>query len=123
MTTVKKVKILGEDWKVIITNDKIKYSGLQEVSGYCDHTSKICVIDNKLENDYFQPQNPKEYIKRAVRHELIHAFLFEAGLAYDSLSCRGSWAMNEEMIDWFARQITKIENVALEIDLVIDKMT
>ncbi len=122
MTIVKKVKILGESWKIVITDNNKKYD-LDNVSGYCDYSAKTCVICNKIDNQNFEGTNPRAYMKRVARHEITHAFMFESGLAYDSSEHQGAWAMNEEMIDWFARQITKIENVALEIDLVIDKMT
>lgn len=41
-----------------------------------------------------------------LRHELIHAFLFETGLGFCS-----EWATNEEMVDWFARNWTKINKL------------
>jgi hypothetical protein len=43
--------------------------------------------------------------KRILRHELIHAFLYESGLD----QC--SWADNEEMIDFFAISLPKIFHV------------
>ena len=41
--------------------------------------------------------------KKNVRHELVHAFLFECGLAENS-----NWAQNEELVDWIAIQGPKI---------------
>ena len=41
--------------------------------------------------------------KRILRHEIIHAFAFESGLADDS-----AWAMDEEMTDWIAHQFPKM---------------
>ncbi|MFD1464645.1 hypothetical protein ACFQ4L_00875 [Lapidilactobacillus mulanensis] len=38
-----------------------------------------------------------------TRHELIHAFLCESGLAENS-----DWAQNEEVVDWIARQFPKL---------------
>jgi uncharacterized membrane protein len=55
--------------------------------------------------------------KRILRHEIIHAFLFESGLADDSNSA-DAWAVNEEMVDWFARQAPKIYKVYKELKLV-----
>ena len=37
------------------------------------------------------------------RHEIIHAFLCESGLAENS-----TWAQEEEMVDWFAKQAPKL---------------
>ena len=47
------------------------------------------------------------------RHEIVHAFLLESGLA----ECSGDtdcWAQNEAMVDWFARQGQKIYAAWLE---------
>lgn len=42
-----------------------------------------------------------------MRHEVIHAFLFESGLAENS-NTSDAWAVNEEMVDWLAIQAPKI---------------
>ena len=123
MTTVKKVKILGETWKIIISADKVKYIGLEGANGYCDNSDRFCIIENQIGNKEFELKNPKVFMKRTVRHEITHAFLFESGLAHSSLNYQNGWAMNEEMIDWIAKNIDRILKVCNEIDLVIDKMT
>ena len=38
--------------------------------------------------------------KKVIRHELVHAFLFESGLSVNS------WADNEEIVDWIAIQFS-----------------
>lgn len=44
-------------------------------------------------------------------------FLFETGLGFCS-----DWATNEEMVDYFARNWTKIDNIMNNsIDKIIDK--
>lgn len=43
-----------------------------------------------------------------MRHEIVHAYLFESGLT----ECSGavnSWAINEEMVDWIASQFPKMK--------------
>ena len=45
----------------------------------------------------------KMKINKVKRHEIIHAFLFESGLAENS-----AWAQNEEMVDFFAIQFPKL---------------
>ena len=47
------------------------------------------------------------YQHKVIRHEIVHAFLYESGLDVNSLS-GGAWAKNEEMVDWMAIQIPKI---------------
>ena len=41
--------------------------------------------------------------KKVVRHEIVHAFLTESGLAENSF-----WAQNEELVDWIAIQGPKL---------------
>lgn len=43
---------------------------------------------------------------RVLRHEILHAFIFECGLDTEN-----SWARNEEMIEFFALQSYKIATV------------
>lgn len=48
-----------------------------------------------------------DYMRKCMRHELVHAFLYESGLSINSLSPSG-WASNEEMTDWIAIQGPKL---------------
>ena len=57
-----------------------------------------------------------EYRKQVLRHEIVHAFLFESGLDINSNKSE-EWARNEEMIDWLAIQFHKIEKVFKELDI------
>ena len=47
---------------------------------------------------------------KVIRHELIHAFLFESGLAENS-----EWGQDETLVDWMAIQIPKIVNAMKEV--------
>jgi len=49
----------------------------------------------------------RQRAKQVLRHEIIHAFLYESGLYGSSLSS-DRWALNEEMVDWLAIQFPKI---------------
>ena len=60
------------------------------------------MIDSMKDESPANKENLAEYKKVVIRHELIHAFLFESGLD------AASWAMNEEMVDWFALQAPKL---------------
>ena len=57
--------------------------------------------------------NLNEHKKKLIRHEIIHAFLFESGLGENS-----NWAQNEEMVDWLAFQIPKVVEVFQKIDCI-----
>lgn len=59
-----------------------------------------------------QKKNLPAYKKSVIRHEIIHAFLYESGLD----SC--SWAANEEMVDFFAMQFPKLLQIFKEADCI-----
>ena len=67
----------------------------------------------KLESDRNSVENLEEYKKNVLRHEIIHAFLYESGLQNNS-ACGGAWAQNEEMIDWIAIRFSKIQKAFKE---------
>lgn len=46
--------------------------------------------------------------KETLRHEIVHAFLYESGLSGSSSKIEGGWATNEEMVDWIAIQANKL---------------
>lgn len=55
------------------------------------------------------------YQKKVIRHEIIHAFLYESGLWQNAYSSK-CWAQNEEMVDWMAIQFPKIQSAYKEAD-------
>ena len=109
-----KVNILGTEYTIEhkkCTED----SFLEGANGYCDVTSKrIVVLKEKRNMDEI---DNFEYLQRkTLRHEIIHAFIFESGLFNNTYCVDDGWAKNEEMIDWFAIQFPKIIKVYQEAD-------
>jgi len=99
------VNVLGAEWTVTVCpqSDDPK---LAEMDGYTDWTTRMVVVcDVEPETD--SVNDIEAYKKKVLRHEIIHAFLFEAGLA-DCSGSVSSWATNEEMVDWFAFNGAKI---------------
>ena len=97
------VDILGTQYDVITTNES-ENEKLKKCDGYCDNTVKKIVVNNFSEGiDEMQKADLVKQIKKNIRHEIVHAFLYESGLAENS-----DWAMCEEMVDWFAMQGLKI---------------
>lgn len=94
------VDVLGTSYD-IFECDKSEDTVLEESDGYCDNTIHRCVI-GALEPDERNFEDLNVHRQRVIRHELIHAFLFESGLADNS------WASNEEIVDWIARQFPKM---------------
>lgn len=56
-----------------------------------------------------EPEKLKKInMQEALRHEILHGFLFESGLAESTIQIANGWSKNEEMVDWFALQALKI---------------
>lgn len=86
---------------------------VNQLGGYCSFTTKeILLLNLKTCPDFMdEPKTCIEALeKQTMRHEIIHAFLNESGLRYNSAECR-AWASNEEMVDWFALQMPKLLKV------------
>lgn len=97
------INILGEQWTIeehYIDDDEL----LKEHDGYCDVSIKQIVIEKEMLGEL---KNMDNYRKKVLRHEIIHAFLFESGLRECSYGIN-HWAESEEMIDWIANQGLKI---------------
>lgn len=98
------ISILGTDYSVAVCSEK-EDSRIQDCDGVCDETVKEIVVQNYDEQSLL-PDSKKNLIvqsRKVLRHEIVHAFLFESGLAENS-----PWAQNEEIVDWFAIQGPKI---------------
>ena len=97
------VNILGTVYTIVdksFDEDKI----LINCDGYCDKTSKQIVISQKSEScdlDDFEVHR-----KKVMRHEIIHAFLFESGLQENFK--HDEYGHDETCIDWIAVQFPKM---------------
>lgn len=87
---------------------------LSECDGYFDNTIRKIVVDDMeaAKGDINSKEELDEYKRKVMRHEIIHAFLYESGLA---TSC--DWAC-EEMVDWLAIQGPKIFKEFKTADLI-----
>lgn len=95
------INILGTEYTLTESNEDLDPK-LVGRDGYCDTSTKECVVDEMNDTSADAKRNLPEYKKTVKRHELIHAFLHESGLDV----C--SWATNEEMVDWLAIQFPKL---------------
>ena len=105
------VHILGTRYSIrIIDEDDYRYD--REVDGWCDPSVKEILIFNYKQS----AESVKDlvaYQKKVLRHEIVHAFLYESGLWQNAYGSK-CWAKNEEMIDWMAIQIPKIQRAYKE---------
>ena len=104
------VNVLGTIYTIRESN-KVDNPNLDGVDGYCDSSTKTIVIDT-FKDSPGSLEDLDAYRRQVIRHELVHAFLFESGLD----AC--SWARNEEIVDWMAIQFPKLLKVFKEIDLI-----
>lgn len=104
-TANKTINILGTEWTIVRRRES-EDPVLARLSGYCDWTTKQIVVECDVTSDG-SLGDMDCYYRKVIRHEIVHAFLFESGL-YEN-SCKASeWARNEEMVEWIARQGQKI---------------
>ena len=97
------LEILGATWTIVErsqNDDELLVHG----DGYCDWTARTIVIERETDGNL---ADMERYIRKVKRHEIVHAFLYECGLAESTLA-PSAWAMNEEMVDWFARMGERI---------------
>lgn len=107
--SITEVSILGTIYHIKYDVTEKQDSMIEDCRGYTDETSKSLVIGK--EGSDCDCENI-EYLKnKTLRHEIIHAFLIESGLDNNSFTVNEPWAHNEEMVDWIARQFSKIQKV------------
>ena len=118
---MKKIDILGTEYKLEYRNI-LEDNRLEEMEGYTDLFEKYIVIGN-IEQREDLKNEPIEKINKIknkiLRHEIVHAFLYESGLTINS-NCSDSWADNEEMVDWFAIQSPKIYRLYKELGCIYE---
>lgn len=114
------INILGTFYTIVI-KDVSEDATLEKCDGYCSSLAKEIVICNLRSREEWKDEPNSivnEAYKRTVRHEIIHAFFSESGLEQNSNAYDGAWARNEEMIDFFALQGTKIYNAWKEAEVI-----
>lgn len=102
-----RLDILGTPYMVRLRTPE-QDKALEECDGYCDHTSHEIVIEAQTERSYDCVKEYPAFQRRVLRHEIIHAFLFESGLGGDATYRQDGETHPELMVDWFARQASKI---------------
>ena len=107
-----RINVLGTEYEVAFRDyDEL---GIFEDKGwdaYTDAINKKIVIGNVKTFPGYEKETD-EYCtaceKETLRQEIIHAFLNESGLQSSAMNPSGSWAKNEEMVDWIALQFPKL---------------
>lgn len=114
--------ILGTEYKIIFKsyNEEPEF-GNGNCAAFCNSITKVilvCIIESEPGYTKCSEEHLSALYREIIRHEIIHAFLYESGLANESHSSSHSWATDEEIIDWFAIQFPKIKKVYEKLDLI-----
>ncbi len=106
-SVIGKINILGVPYSIMVQND---LSNSHNCDAYCNHTSKTIMLDKFGYDDISEKWkvDEKYYMMVTLRHEIVHAVLYESGLRQNSMEV-DAWADNEEMVDWIAIQYDKLK--------------
>lgn len=94
----KQIDILGQDYTVKFRNTRTEPI-LKDADGECRWYSKEIIIDDELE--------PSEHKYHVIKHEIIHAYFAESGLR--------RYREDEDIVDWIAWNISKIQKTINEV--------
>lgn len=102
-----KINILGIDYKIIYGTED-QYPQLADKYGYCDISTKEIVVSDMKADAASEDamKNITVFRNKVVRHEIVHAMLYESGLHECS-----SFGMDEELVDWIAIQAPKMKTL------------
>ena len=100
-----KIDVLGTAYTVeILKRNDDSFLRENDIDGYCDKTTKRIVV--RAEDETNELGNYDVYQKTCLRHEIVHAFLFESGLQQNFK--HDQWGHDETMVDWVAMQFPKL---------------
>ena len=99
-----KVNVLGTLY-TIKEKKREKDAMLVGCNGYCDPTTHEIVV--VTEDGLTDAGDFSVYRRKIMRHEIIHAFLFESGLQENFT--HPDYGHEETIVDWIAAQYPKIK--------------
>lgn len=103
-----KINILGTDYEITMDVSQNEDTRMKTADAYCDFTTKQIKV-SPMEPNENTFNNLEVYKRKVIRHEIVHAFMFESGLDINS-----EWGRDETLIDWIAIQLPKLMKAAAE---------
>ena len=85
---MKTITILGVEYTIKYVDGVIEND--HNINGLCNYVNKEILVTT----------NPDFNKEEILRHEVVHAFLYESGLGY--------YASDENLVEWIAIQLPKI---------------
>lgn len=110
----KNINVLGTGYMVLFRFPKNDTYLGKERAGYCDKTSKTIVVALKDETNELDDYDV--FLKQLIRHEVVHAFLFESGL-HENFTHPG-YGHEETIVDWIAAQYPKMLEVFKQLECI-----
>lgn len=109
---MKTVNVLGTEYNIIfdVPNEEMP-EGADGCLDQSIHAIKIA----QFESDRNSLMDLDSYRKKVLRHEIIHAFLYESGM-WNNSGTAECWGMNETIADWIAIQSPKLFRAFREAD-------
>ena len=111
---MKKINVLGTEYTIVfdVPDDKMPV----DADGCMDQSIKQISIA-KFEMTRNSLKDLEQYRRKVLRHEIIHAFLYESGMWNNSGSC-DAWGQDETITDWIAIQFPKILKAFQEAECI-----
>ncbi len=109
---MKTVNILGTEYKIIFDVPDEEMS--EDADGCMDQSIQTIKIA-EFESDRNTIQDMDSYRKKVLRHEIVHAFLYESGM-WNNSGSTNCWGMDETITDWIAIQSPKLFQAFKEAD-------
>ena len=108
------VMILGAVWTVRSATEA-EDPRLEGVNGFTDWTTRTICLEKNIHGNLGSMET---YMNKVIRHEVVHAFMFESGLG-DSFEHK-DYGQEETIVDWFAFQMGNIVNVTMDIQNAVE---
>lgn len=104
------IKVLDTNYDIYVDNDP-EYLDSYNADGLTDDLLKTIHIRNIFKNKDLDSKKSAEIeFKRILRHELLHAFIYECGLSGNSLE-KEAWPISESLVDFIAIQFEKLSKL------------
>lgn len=93
------IRILGTEYRIVTDNELLCAANND---GFCDTYEKVIKVrtPDKMLNDTTNYDSKVKRYNEVLRHEIMHAYLYEAGL--------DEYSTDETLVNWIAIQFNKI---------------
>lgn len=105
---MKKINILGTEYR-FEHDDSIKEQGFDGLCKTYEKEITVRSAEDMLESSD-PPDAKQERYAETLRHEIVHAFFFEAGLDV--------YCDDEVLVTWISKQFPKLFDAFVEVDAI-----